>query len=171
MAANDLIACPGGCGRQVHRRAGECPNCGYRADAADFEDLLGSLSTVSSILVGFGLAALVALATDESHALDGRAVSVAAGCWVGSSVVLGFVLVLAELLRRRAAGLSRIQLPEAEDRRLWGRSVWLLTMFAGALLSTATGVVLVAFHFSVAHGLIGLAAAAGGLATVVYVLR
>jgi hypothetical protein len=70
ISANELIACPGGCGNSVHRNAPACPHCGYQAELGRLEEPLGSLSTVSSILTGFGLAALVQLASTESSARE-----------------------------------------------------------------------------------------------------
>src|SRR3712207_6291847 len=96
--ASDLIPCPGGCGNRVHRSATECPHCGFRADLDSLEDLLGSLSTVSSILTGFGLAALVQLASGELR--DEAAMRWTTGLWIISSVLLLGVMVGSEVLRR-----------------------------------------------------------------------
>src|SRR5947209_4872994 len=108
----DLLPCPGGCGTQVHRNASECPQCGYRAELSRVEDLLGSLSTVSSILTGFGLAALVQLATGESK--KEPALQWTTGLWMVSSVLFLGVMICSELLRRREVRGARVRLTSAE---------------------------------------------------------
>ena len=40
----DLTECPA-CRRPVHPRADSCPECGFRAEASEFDALLGSLAT------------------------------------------------------------------------------------------------------------------------------
>ncbi len=159
-SADDQIPCPGGCGTQVHRNASACPQCGYQADLGRLEELLGSLSMVSSILTGFGLAALVQLASEESKAKDEPALQWTTGLWIASSLLLLGVMVCSEVLRRREAGGGRMRPRAEEDERLWRRSEWLLACFALALLGTAAGVILLGFHFSILHGGVGCVAVA-----------
>jgi amino acid transporter len=154
------IPCPGGCGNSIHSNARECPHCGYQSEVERIEDLLGSLGTISSILTGFGLAALVQLATDDSR--KEPALQWTTGVWIVSSLLLLGVLVCSELLRRRDVSGGRMQLSQEEDQRLWGRSEWLLLTFSLALLATAAGIVLLGFFFSLWHGIAGCIAAAVG---------
>ncbi len=162
MEANgDLIPCPGGCGNRVHANAKECPSCGYPSEMGRLEDLLGSLGTICSILTGFGLAALVQLASGESR--NDWALQATTGVWIVSSLLLLGVLVGAEVLRRREVGGGRLRLSRQEDERLWKRSEWLLLTFALALAGTALGVVLLGFFFSLWHGVAGCVAVAAGL--------
>lgn len=157
---DDQIPCPGNCGNRVHNNARECPHCGYQSEAGRVEDLLGSLGTISSILTGFGLAALVQLATGDSR--KEPALQWTTGVWVVSSLLLVGVLVASEVLRRRDAGGGRMRLTRQEDERLWRRSEWLLLSFALSLLGTAAGVVLLGFYFSPWHGVAGCVAVAAG---------
>src|SRR4051812_14556508 len=131
MTTKELLPCPGGCGTQVHRNATECPQCGFRSELSRLEDLLGSLSTVSSILTGFGLAALVQLATGEAK--KEPALQWTSGFWIVSSVLLLGVMICSEVLRRREVGGGRLRLSPQEEERLWRRSEWLLVSFALAL--------------------------------------
>jgi hypothetical protein len=170
-AGSELVSCPGGCGRQVHQHAEECPNCGYRAETVRFAELLGGLATMCSILVGFGLAALVTLATDDSHAMDDPVVRWAAGFWLGSSVLLLVVLVATEFTRRRECGVSRIRIPSQEVGQLGRRCVFLLWTFTLALVGIAAGVVLIGFHFSALHGVLVSIAAGIGLLILIRCLR
>jgi hypothetical protein len=124
------------------------------------DDLLGSLSTISSILTGFGLAALVQLATGEARTQP--ALQWTTGVWVMSSLLLLGVLVCSEVLRRRDAGGGRMRLSKKEDDQVWRRSEWLLASFALALLGTAAGVVLLGFFFSIWHGVAGCVAVTAG---------
>src|SRR5438477_12955237 len=94
----ELIPCPGGCGNQVHPRASDCPYCGYRPEGTRFEDLLGSLSLVSSILIGFGLEALITLVTAEERTTENPLAHWTFGVWIVGSVLLLVVLVLAEAI-------------------------------------------------------------------------
>jgi hypothetical protein len=158
---DDLIPCPGGCGHRVHANAKECPNCGYQSEMGRLEDLLGSLSTICSILTGFGLAALVQLASGEAK--KDLALQLTTGVWIVSSLLLLGVLVCSEVLRRREVAGGRLRLSREEDERLWKRSEWLLFSFALALAGTALGVVLLGFYFSPWHAVAGCVAVAAGL--------
>ena len=153
--------CPGGCGNQVHINARECPHCGFQSEAARMEDLLGSLGTISSILTGFSLAALVQVAVEEAR--HEPALQWTTGLWVVSSLLLVGVLIASEVLRRREVGGGRMRMTRQEGEQLWRRSEWLLLTFALALAGTAAGVVLVGAHFSPWHGLAGGAAVVAGL--------
>jgi hypothetical protein len=152
---DDLIPCPGGCGAKVHRNAVTCPHCGYSADLGRLEELLSSLSTVSSILTGFALAALVQLASEESKAKNEATLQWTTGLWILASLLLLGVMVCSELLRRREAGGGRMRPQPDEDDRLWRRTEWLLGCFALALSGAAAGVVVLGFHFSIVHGFVG----------------
>src|SRR3954471_17168325 len=99
MTTKELLPCPGGCGTQVHRNATECPQCGFRSELSRLGELLGSLSTVSSILTGFGLAALVQLATGEAKTEP--TLQWTTGLWTASSLLLLGIMVCSEVLRRR----------------------------------------------------------------------
>jgi hypothetical protein len=154
-----LIPCPG-CANQVHPNAKECPGCGYLSEMGRLEDLLGSLSTISSILTGFGLAALVQLATDESR--KEPTLLWTTWLWTISSLLLLGVLVCSEVLRRREVVGGRLRLSQEEDKHLWRRSEWLLLSFAFALLGTAAGVVMLGFYFSTWHGVTACFAVAIG---------
>jgi hypothetical protein len=113
-------------------------------------------------LTGFGLAALVQLATSESRSKEDVALQWTAGLWIVSSLLLLGVMVCSEVLRRREIGGSRLLLSAAEDERVWRRSEWLLGGFALALLGTAAGVVLLGFSFSLLHGIVGCVAVSVG---------
>src|SRR5262245_13102490 len=115
--SGDLTPCPGGCGNLVHPNARECPHCGFQSEMARIEDLMGSLATISSILTGFGLAALVQLATGESRKEE--TLQWTTGVWIVSSLLLLSVLVCSEVLRRREVGGGRMRLSREEDQRLW----------------------------------------------------
>jgi hypothetical protein len=158
---NELIPCPGGCNNQVHPSAKECPHCGYQSELGRLEELLGSLSTISSILTGFGLAALVQLANEDAK--DSLALQLTTGLWIVSSLLLLGVLVGSELLRRREVGGGRLRPSREEDETLWRRSEWLLGSSALALGGTAVGVVVLGFYFSLWHGLAGCLAVAVGI--------
>jgi hypothetical protein len=153
---DDLLPCPAGCTRKLHRNAKECPGCGYQSEISRIEDLLSSLGTISSILIGFGLAALVQLATDESRKEPMLQWTTLA--WIISSLLLLGVLVSEEFLRMREVRGGRMGLSREEDQRQWRRSEWLLLTFTLALFVPATGIVLVGFCFSLLHGLAACAA-------------
>ena len=156
----DLIPCPGGCGNRIHPNARECPHCGYQCEMDRIEELLGSLGPISSILTGFGLAALVQLATAEAR--NEWTLQWTTGVWIVASLLLLGVLVGSETLRRRDVGGGRMRLSREEDQQLWSRSEWLLISFSLALLGTAAGVVLLGFFFSPWHGVAGCVAVAAG---------
>jgi hypothetical protein len=157
--SDELIPCPG-CRANVHPNARECPHCGYQSEMDRLEELLGSLGTISSILIGFGLAALVQLATDESR--QEPTLRWTTGLWIVSSLLLLGVLVGSEVLRRREVGGGRLRISREEDERLWQRSEWLLLGFSLSLLGTAAGVVILSFYFSPWHGLAGCLTVAVG---------
>lgn len=157
------IPCPGGCGNAIHANAAECPHCGYRAEFSRLEELLGSLSTISSILTGFGLAALVQLATSQAEPRNEALLQCTNVLWIVSSVLLLAVMVGAELLRRRELHGSRMRLAPEEDERLRHQSEWLLWAFTAALVGTAAGVICLGFSFSPLHGIAGFLAVGAGL--------
>ena len=159
----ELISCPGGCGNSIHANATECPHCGYRAEFSRLEDLLGSLSTISSILTGFGLAALVQLATIQAEPRSELLLQWTIGLWIVSSVLLLGVMIGSELLRRREVRGSRMRLAPQEDERLWRQSERLLLAFALALVGTAAGVIGLGFSFSMLHGIVGCVVVAFGV--------
>jgi hypothetical protein len=154
-----LISCPG-CDAKVHRRATVCPHCGCPAELTAFQEQLGSLSTICSILVGFGLAGLVQLGGDVEKIRESLWLLIAIGCWLFSSLVLLAVLVLSELLRRQEFGDDVLDLPDAALGAYERRCDRLLSWFSIALAITAAGVVLLGLHFTLWHGLVALAAIA-----------
>jgi hypothetical protein len=151
------VACPG-CGEKVHRRATVCPHCGCPAELTVFQEQLASLSTICSILVGFGLAGLVQLGGDVEKIRESLWLLIAIGCWLFSSLVLLTVLVLSELLRRQEVADAVLDLPDDKLREYARRCENLLTWFSVALVITAGGVVLLGVHFSLWHGLVALLA-------------
>ena len=152
--SSELLPCPGGCGEMLHRSASECSRCGFRSRLAQVEDILGSLSTLSSILTGFGLSAIVQLATVAREERADLAVLGPMACWIVSSLLLLGVLVGAELLRRRERE-TRISPQRADEDALWDRAQWLLSTFALSLLPIAAGVVWLGAFFSVWLAVIG----------------
>ncbi len=163
MANTGPIACPGGCGNTVHPSATECSYCGYRPDFSRLEDLLGSLSTISSILTGFGLAALVQLATSQTEPRNDLLSQFTNGFWIFSSLLLLGVMVGAEFLRRRELRGGRMCLATEDDQRLWQQSERLLAAFTFALALSAAGVISLGFSFSLLHGILGCIAVGVGL--------
>lgn len=154
-----LMPCPG-CGGQAHRRATVCPHCGCPAELTVFQEQLSSLSTICSIIVGFGLAGLVQLGGDIDKVSQSICLSIAIGCWLFSSVILLAVLVLSEVLRRQEVADTFLDVPDKDVQGYARRCERLLTWFGIALLVTTIGVVLLGFHFSIWHGLVGLLASA-----------
>ena len=154
----EQISCPGGCGNSIHANAMECPHCGYRAEFSRLEELLGSLSTMSSILTGFGLAALVQLATSQTEGRPEHLLYCTSFVWIVSSILLLAAMIGSEVLRRREVRGCRMRLAPQEDEQLWRQSERLLFAFALALLGTALGVILLGFCFSILHGVAGLVA-------------
>jgi hypothetical protein len=150
-----LTSCPG-CRKEVHRRATVCPHCGCPAELTVFQEQLASLSTICSILVGFGLAGLVQLAGDVEKIRESIWLLVAIGCWLFSSMVLLAVLVLSELLRRQDLADAVLDLPDDKLGEYAHRCERLLSWFSVALVITAAGVVLLGVHFSLWHGLVAL---------------
>jgi hypothetical protein len=149
--------CPG-CDEKVHRRATVCPHCGCPAELTVFQEQLASLSTICSILVGFGLAGLVQLGGDVEKIHASLWLLLAVGCWLFSSLVLLAVLVLSELLRRQEVAEDVLDLPDDKLQEYSRRCEHLLTWFSVALVITAAGVVLLGVHFSLWHGLVALLA-------------
>lgn len=164
------VSCPG-CGQKVHRRATVCPHCGCPAELTTFQEQLASLSTICSILVGFGLAGLVQLGGDVEKIRESLWLLLAIGCWLFSSLVLLAVLVLSELLRRRELGEDVLDLSDDDLRAYERHCERLLTSFSIALGITAAGVVLLGFHFSILHGLVALLAILIALIIVYQTLR
>ena len=154
---SDLFDCPGGCGERVHRLAATCQKCGFQSRLVQVENILGSLVTISSILTGFGLAAIVQLASVDKDNRDDWCIQGPMACWIVASLLLLGVIVGAELLRRRDLP-SRIAPAQEEEDDLWLRSQWLLSAFAFSLMPIAAGVVWLGFFFSVWLGAIGVAA-------------
>ena len=155
MPADELVACPA-CGHSVYRRASLCPRCGYAAEITSYQEQLSSLSTVCSILTGFGLASLVQLASDNVRIADSPPLLVAVGAWTISSMLFLVVLVLSELFRRQEVSESVIVMPPADRDRFARRCELLLTVFSVTLLLTALGVVLLGFHFSTGMGFVAV---------------
>ncbi|MGF1578355.1 MAG: hypothetical protein ACFCD0_03215 [Gemmataceae bacterium] len=156
MSASELVPCPGGCGREVHKRASECPQCGFQSEANTYQELLGSLSTVSSILVGFGLASIVTVAAEQAEYLQDLLLRIANGLWLFASMLLLAVLLMAEFLRRRGVGENVIAMSYDEQQRMGDLCGRLLSTFAFALFLIASGIVLLGFHLSLYHGIAGI---------------
>jgi hypothetical protein len=152
-----LIPCPG-CGATAHCRATVCPHCGCPAELTVFQEQLASLSTICSILVGFGLAGLVQLGGDVEKIRESPWLLIAVGCWLFSSLVLLAVLVLSELLRRQEVTDAVLDLPDDKLQDYARRCEQLLTWLSVALVITAVGVVVLGVHFSFWHGLVALVA-------------
>lgn len=151
-----LVDCPG-CRQRIHLHADECPHCGYPGPSRTDDRLLGTISVLTTILIGFGLSALATLITDESKALTDWFVWAAVAFWVMSSLLLLSVLVSAELLRHRVS--QRIQ-PDSLNREDFDERIGrLIAVCCFAIVFMGLGVVLAAFHFSWAHG--GIACVTG----------
>jgi hypothetical protein len=165
------IPCPG-CGKAVHKRANECPNCGFRAESGNFRDLLASLSLISSILIGFGLASLVALYAQAPEAAEKVAIHQwAEGCWIFSSLLLLAVLVLSEWVGRQEISDTEILMPAADKEHVLQCCSDLLFAFLIALVFMAIGIVVLGFGFSPVHGGVAVVAVLGSLVLVWRVLR
>ena len=162
------VPCPG-CKRLVDRNASECPGCNYQPPAGRAEELLGSLVTVGSILIGFTLASLVQIAASDTRNDD--LVQIATGFWIVSSVLFMGVVTAAEALRRRDHDRERFLTTHEDGDVLWGRCESLLTAFAVALLLAALGVIVLGFFFSTIHGVVGVIAAILTFVLLVRVLR
>lgn len=160
----ELVACPG-CGKPMHQRALQCLNCGFRPDLADYQELLGSLGTISSILVGFGLAGVVTLATTESERLNRPLLYWVEGMWVLASFILLGVLVLGEFLRRTEPEDVLLVASSSAQDRYGTRCMWLLGGFIFALFAIALGLVLLAFNL---HLLIGIVTILGLLGVMLF---
>jgi hypothetical protein len=168
---NDLGDYPGGCGNTVHRRASECPRCGFRAEVEVYHEVLGSLGTISSILLGFGLAGIISLTAAEPAALRSGIIQGSATLWVVSSLLLLVVLVLSELVRQRGQAGDMIALSEVERSDIARRCNELIGWFVLALIVLAAGIVVFSFFFGLWLGLIAVAASGGGLLVAWRVLR
>ena len=149
------MSCPG-CGHQVHPKASKCPACGYRAELGEYRDLLRSLATVSSILVGFGLTALVEFSTnmpqDASSESSQSLLWYAVGCWIFSSILLLMLLLAAELGLRKEIGDTEFVMAHAESSLFTGFCAELILFFLFAVVVMAAGIVLIGFHFSLLYG-------------------
>jgi len=165
---SECVNCPG-CNGQVYPNARECPRCGYQPATNRSDELLGSLVMVSSILLGFGLAALVQVASDETR--NDSLVQVATGFWTAASVLLAGVLIGAEVLRRADYHRGRLMATVEDDDRLWARCEWLLWAFAVSLVATAAGVAVLGFFFSNVHGVIACALAVLMLGVLAHMAR
>lgn len=151
---NPLISCPGRCGRQIHPNAKECPACGFPSDMERIDGLLGSVSMICSILTGFGLAALVQLTSDEArHEIT---LQLTTGLWIVSSLMLFFVMVAVETVRRRELRGGRMQFSVDESDQFESQIGRLMAAFALALFLIAMGVICLGFYFSPWHGGIGI---------------
>ncbi|MBY0229488.1 MAG: zinc ribbon domain-containing protein [Gemmataceae bacterium] len=154
-----LFPCPG-CDKPIHPSARSCPQCGYQPDRAHLDDLWAGLVGVSSILAGFGLAALVQLVSGESRKSDEPSYHVSVGLLVGSSLLLLAVIVGAELLRRQEPAQGAMRPNPKREERARAVTGWLLLAFCLGLASAAASVVLLGFFFHLAHGIVGSVVAA-----------
>src|SRR5258707_522533 len=141
---SNIIDCPNGCGRRVHVLASHCPGCGYRPELATLRDVLGSLSTVASILIGFGLASLVTLAVGDAALRTSWVGSLCAGVWTVASLLLLTVLVAGEALRRKEPE-SLIAPSYNESARFLRKFGILVRVFLFALALMAAGIISLGF--------------------------
>ena len=147
------LDCPGGCGNQVYHRALQCPFCGYRAEIVTDHNLLGSLSVVSSILLGFGFGGLVTLAVEQSVLSTNWIGLSVAGLWMTGSILLLAILLISEGLRRKDLDEGHMVPESKEMARLQRRCEILMTCFLLALVCLGAGLVVLGFHFSNYHGI------------------
>lgn len=144
---SNRLTCPG-CDNQLHKTAVECNYCGFRSETKTIEGILGSFSMISSILVGFTLAALVSLVAEGYPTTPDLALDISTGCWVVCSILYMLALVGSEILRRTELGVG------FQDRmdNVWKWCDLLFWVISLAVFLTAVGVVILAFHFSPYHG-------------------
>ncbi len=151
------VTCPC-CQRQVSRNADECPNCGFRSEVRAWRGLIGSLGTISSILLGFGLAGLAEMYSVSRF--NDQTILVVEGIWLIASLLLLAVVVLAEISRHQEpARASTFCLSDPFREWLEKRIGLLLTLFILALALTAIGLISLAFTASTIHGVIGVVGA------------
>jgi hypothetical protein len=155
MSTDELIFCPGGCGRQLHRRANACPNCGYRTETTNFDELLTGISTASAVVVGFVLAALVIIACSEANVMKAILFAFATGCWIFASLLLLFVVIFAASLRNRDITFGT-ELPDQLENAFRSRCDRLLSVFTTSLVIIAIGLILMAFAFSNILGIVAV---------------
>jgi len=159
----ELTPCPG-CGKLMHQRSLQCLQCGFRPDLANYQELLGSLGTISSILIGFGLSGVVTLATTDSEKMNSPLLYWVEGMWVLASFLLLAVLVLGEFLRRTEPDEILLVAGSREQDRYGRRCMLLLCVFIAALFLVALGLVLLAFNLHPGVGavtIVGLLLACG----------
>lgn len=144
----ELVPCPA-CGKLQHQRTLQCLQCGFRPDLASYQELLGSLGTICSILVGFGLSGVVAIATTGPN---NPVLYWVEGMWVLASFLLLAVLVLGEFLRRTEPEDVLFTAHSREQDRYGKRCMMLLAAFSVALLLVALGLVLLAFNLNLIVG-------------------
>ena len=158
----ELVNCPA-CGALQHQRTLQCLQCGFRPDLASYQELLGSLGMICSILVGFGLSGVVAIATTDPEKLNSPVLYWVEGMWVLASFMLLAVLVLGEFLRRTEPEDILLTAFSREQDRYGKRCMILLVAFIVALLLVALGLVLLAFNLNL---IVGAVTILGLLATV-----
>jgi hypothetical protein len=158
MRPEELIPCPG-CGKSAHRRATLCPHCGYVAEITHYQEQLSSLSTICSILTGFGLAGIFTLVVDDEKVQNSLFLTIAVGFLTPASLLFLVVLILSELFRRQEVSENVLAMPAGVRDRFARRCEFLLSVFTAALIGTGIGVLLAGFHMSPLIGCIAL----GGL--------
>lgn len=152
-AFHDQIGCPV-CGKMMHQRALQCTNCGFRPDLVNFQELVGSLGTVCSILVGFGLASVVTLATFDTERPRNLMLTLVEGCWIVASVFLLAILLLSEFMRRSEPDGALLVLASEEQDRFGRRAAGLMLAFSFAVLLIFIGLILLALNLALWLGIV-----------------
>lgn len=155
MSNADLTPCPS-CGKDVHAAARACPTCGFEPERTRLQELWSSLVTVSSILAGFSLAALVQMITGEAREAESVSFHIAAALLIVSSLLLLTVILGAESLRLQDPALGAMRHSERREQRDRSVSHWLLGTFLIALVLSAASIVLLGFFHHVYIGGIGV---------------
>jgi len=162
------LTCPG-CVHALHSTASHCPHCGFRPRAARNEEILGSLSTIGSILAGFGLAAVVQLATIGDEHRNDWLILITEACWLVASMLMLAVTFGSELLRRNEETQNLHCPPEHLDSH-WERITRLLNIFMLALLPFGVGILAIGYFLSIALGVAASVAAIGAILALYFVL-
>jgi hypothetical protein len=169
--SHELLLCPGECGSHVHASAKECPKCGYRGEHSHLDELLSSLSTIASIMVGFSLAAVVGLVIEGEKQLESKGFFVVLATWLLASILLLFSLVGVELLRRQADFSNRLQLSPSEFRKFEAKISTMLNLFVFGLIGILLGLLILGFYVSTNLGVFALVVCGVALFRLIKVFR
>lgn len=142
-----IIKCPA-CTEKVFSGAIECPKCGYRGPGAHLEQLLTNIGTMSSIFVGFDLAAIVGLVGSDPEIRNTTAGWLAAGSWIVASALLLMGLLMCEGVRSTSLRGKRMQMPIEDETQVGDTAARLVFILIVALAITMFGVACVAVLFS-----------------------